>query len=406
MQIIFPQPKLIFLSFFLFGLLNNVLYVVILSAAVDLVGSSTPKAIVLLADIIPSFGIKVLAPFFISFVNYHVRVWTLVILSSVGMVMISLLPQGQIWAKVFGIGLASLSSGLGEVTFLQLTHYYERDKSISGFSSGTGGAGLFGSFAYLLMTNLAGIPIWIALLIFSFMPTGFLFAFYILLPQPNTLADPDYRPIDQAMATEQQPTWNSVELVSAHIKNTIAEIQPLFLPYMMPLCLVYIAEYVINQGISPTLLFPIENLPSWLFSSYRDIYVVYGFLYQSGVFISRSSVCFGVRVKNLYLIAVLQFVNVLITLYQSVYDAPFPLIWPLLILIFYEGLLGGLLYVNTFMSVSEEVPHDKREFSLGCVGISDTFGIMLAGCINWWLEPSLCNAQVLRGRYWCSNGSN
>lgn len=39
----------------------------------------------------------------------------------------------------------------------------------------------------------------------------------------------------------------------------------------------YLAEYVINQGISPTLLFPIDEMP---FDRYRDAYVTYGTLYQ------------------------------------------------------------------------------------------------------------------------------
>ena len=41
---------LIFIAFWLFGLINNVLYVVNLSAAIDLVGPLVPKATVLLAD--------------------------------------------------------------------------------------------------------------------------------------------------------------------------------------------------------------------------------------------------------------------------------------------------------------------------------------------------------------------
>ena len=60
---IISETQRTFASFFIFGLLNNILYVIILSAAIDLVGPSTPKAIVLLADIIPSFSFKVAAPF-------------------------------------------------------------------------------------------------------------------------------------------------------------------------------------------------------------------------------------------------------------------------------------------------------------------------------------------------------
>ncbi|WEJ96932.1 battenin CLN3 protein [Yamadazyma tenuis] len=190
-------------------------------------------------------------------------------------------------------------------------------------------------------------------------------------------------------------------IVKNHITKTIGEIKPLFRPFMIPLCTVYISEYVINQGISPNLLFPLKDLPSWLFNSYRDIYVVYGFLYQLGVFISRSSINIGIRFKKLHVLSILQFVNVVILVNQSILYFPFSSIWPLLILILYEGLLGGLAYVNTFLSVSEETPKSKREFSMGCVGMSDSLGIVIAGLINYWLEKRLCNIQVGNGRDWC-----
>lgn len=421
MALFVTESRRIFLSFCIFGLLNNVLYVVILSAAVDLVGSSTPKAVVLLADIIPALIIKALAPFFIHLVPYYTRIWLLVIVSTVGMLIISLSHQDAIYEKVFGIALASLSSGFGEVSFLQLTHYYPEKYSIGGFSTGTGAAGILGSFLFLLLTNILAIPIWITLLSFAVAPLGFILAFYALLPSPL----PSYEeiPSEEINGIELSPDGFTesnlrvhegqelnqkapldLDSLKNHVFDTLSKIRPLFMPYMLPLCSVYISEYIINQGISPTLLFPLLDLPQWLFSTYRDIYVVYGFLYQLGVFISRSSTSFGFRVKQLYLLSLLQFLNVIVALFQSLYNVPFSSIWLLLALIFYEGLLGGLLYVNTFMLVSEQVSKDRREFSMGCVGISDSFGIMIAGCINWRLEVALCNHQVEGGREWCRTG--
>lgn len=406
MQLIVPESRLVFISFFIFGLLNNILYVVILSAAIDLVGLSTPKATVLLADIIPSFTIKLVAPFFIHTISYYLRIWTLVGLSSMGMLIISMSSGDSIGAKILGICMASLSSGLGELTFLQLTHFYPKEYSIAGFSTGTGGAGLFGSFIFMFLTNLIGLDVWLVLLLFSILPFGFLVAFHTMLPAPSTAEDPAYERLDSMEQQDESTISANITLLQGHIIVTIKNMVPLMKPYMLPLCMVYISEYVINQGVSPTLLFPLDDLPHWLFSSYRDIYVVYGFLYQLGVFISRSSTSFGIRIKKLYLLAILQFLNLLITLLQSVYDRPFSSIWLLLVLVLYEGLLGGFLYVNTFMSVSEEVPKSEREFSMGCVGISDTFGIVVAGCINWWLETRLCHSQVNRGRDWCLNGGS
>ncbi|KAF7584431.1 CLN3 family protein [Clavispora lusitaniae] len=406
----------IFLAFFIFGLLNNVLYVVILSAAVDLVGPSTPKAVVLLSDIIPSLTVKVLSPFVMHLIPYRQRIWTLVALSSSGMAIVSLTNQDATVSKILGIVMASASSGLGEVSFLQLTHYYETTSALGGFSSGTGGAGLAGSFLFMLLTNVLGIQVWIALLLFAVAPLGFILAYYFMLPAPvldqsySAINDADMSefgldPVDQEEGFPTMTAYASrKELIIQHIKNTFGEIRPLIRPFMLPLCTVYVAEYVINQGISPTMLFPLKDLPKWLFTSYRDIYVVYGFLYQLGVFVSRSSINFGIRVSNLSILSVLQVLNVLITLCQSIFDLPFSNIWLVLMLIFYEGLLGGLSYVNTFMSVSEQAPPEKREFSMGCVGISDSFGVMLAGCINLWLETKLCELQVNRGRSWCRTG--
>lgn len=165
---------------------------------------------------------------------------------------------------------------------------------------------------------------------------------------------------------------------------------------MAPLFLVYISEYIINQGISPTLLFPIEEMP---FQKYRDAYVTYGTLYQLGVFISRSSSSF-IRIRRVYIPSLLQFLNLIIFIYQSIYMI-IPNVYLVMVMVFYEGLLGGASYVNTFMLVSETVPHQDREFAMGSVGISDSAGVVCAGLISMWLEKHLCGIQKASGRPWC-----
>jgi len=383
----------VFVGFLLFGLLNNVLYVIILSAAIDLVGEATPKAVVLLPDIIPAFTIKLVAPLFIHLIPYNVRLMATVALSFVGMLCISVVPS--LFGRIFGIVLASFSSGVGEITFLQLSHYYHRKPSLGGFASGTGCAGLFGSFYYMVLTNLFKFQSWKVLLLSSFLPFGFLVTFYWILPPFQN----HYVPLD----TSESPVLAKSSWKHS-FTTTIAKIKPLVIPYMVPLCLVYICEYTINQGISPTLLYPLDKVPRWLFLSYRDMYVVYGFQYQLGVFISRSSINFGVRIHNLYMLSALQFVNVVILLFQSLYDIPFTSIYVLMVVMFYEGLLGGFSYINTFMSVSEEVEEQNREFCMGSVTISDSLGIVIAGLISWLLEPGLCRYQVDHGRNWCLGG--
>ncbi|KAG7854828.1 hypothetical protein KL919_005110 [Ogataea angusta] len=368
-----------FAAFWLFGLVNNVLYVVILSAAVDLVGPLTPKAIVLMADVLPSFLLKLASPFFIHTIPYHIRICILVSLSFVGMLTVSLFENVAL--VLFGIILASMSSGLGETTFLQLTHYYT-ESALSAWSSGTGGAGLAGAFIYMFLTTWMGISVRNALLTFSIAPFTFIICYFRLLPSPSMKLS--------------EPTEQPILLVESNYQSTIRRIKPLVVPYMLPLFTVYVAEYVINQGVSPTLLFPIDEMP---FHNYRDAYVTYGTLYQLGVFVSRSSGQF-VRIRNLAMPALLQSINLVICVLQAMYVI-FPNIYWLFLLILYEGLLGGSAYVNTFMLVTETVPLAEREFAMGCVGISDSAGIVVAASLAMMLEPQLCAFQVATGRDYC-----
>lgn len=287
----------IFTAFWIFGLVNNVLYVVNLSAAIDLVGP-LPKSMVLLPDVAPSFIIKLAAPFFVHVIPYSFRISILVFLSCLGMLIVAI--SDHILPRLFGIAIASLSSGLGEISFLSLTHYYG-DISISGFSSGTGGAGLVGSFIYLALTTWIGVSVKSTLLIFSVFPVSFWVAFYYILPAPSIVGPSNelhgYQKIDNEDDGESQllDSTQSDQVflcnsgnVTKHLGSskrpkiesvyaTFKRLKPLVTPFMIPLFLVYVAEYIINQGISPTLLFPIEEMP---FKKYRDAYVTYGTLYQ------------------------------------------------------------------------------------------------------------------------------
>lgn len=378
--------KRVFAAFWLFGLVNNVLYVVILLAAVDLVGTATPKATVLLADILPLFLLKLCAPFVVHLVPYDTRIYALIALSTTGMVTIAMADATA--TKLFGIVLALLLLGLGELTFLQLTHYYS-DASLHGFSSGTGGAGLAGSFVYLVLTTWIRLLVRALLLVFSVVPLSFLLLYYQLLPARTV----PYVPV------EPEPLVGPVEVptVERHFQRTLARLRPLVVPFMVPLVLVYVSEYVINQGILPTLLFPLEEMP--MFGRYRDAYVTYGTLYQLGVFVLRL-LALVVRVRNLYLPAVLQGVNLAVCVLQLMYVV-LPNVYVLMALMFYEGLLGGAAYVNTFMLVLETVALHEREFAMGAVGISDLAGIVVAASVSMWLEPALCGFQVARGRGYC-----
>ena len=394
------------------------LYVIILSAAQDLVGS-LPKGVVLIADVLPSFFAKLVGPYFIHRVPYNIRVLIFIALSSTGMLMVALTPPSKsVSVKMVGVVLASLSSGGGELSFLGLTHYYGQI-SLAGWGSGTGAAGLVGAGLYVILTGWWGISVRNSLLFSACLPAIMFVSFFVILPRaplkeasrrseydaiPEDELDEDHTSDDHASSAllDAEPghtraTHSRLPSHNAHsLTSNLRRAKALLVPYMLPLFLVYVAEYTINQGIAPTLLFPLEESP---FKEYRGFYPFYGFLYQLGVFVSRSSISF-IRIRHLYLPSFLQVGNVALLVLQSLVFF-IPSVYLIFIIIFWEGLLGGAVYVNTFADILENVAAEDREFSLSAATVSDSAGICVAGFIGILLEPRLCAYQVADGRDWC-----
>jgi battenin len=160
--------------------------VIILSAALDLVGPSLPKSLVLLFDVIPSFLAKLTLPYIIHLIPYPVRILIFTALSTTGMLLIALTPSytegdGGIGWKMFGVVLASLSSGGGELTFLGLCHWYGGG-ALAGWGSGTGAAGLVGAGLYAGGTTIWGWGVKGTLLGSAVLPGVMLISFFLVLP--------------------------------------------------------------------------------------------------------------------------------------------------------------------------------------------------------------------------------
>ncbi|GAM84433.1 hypothetical protein ANO11243_024290 [Dothideomycetidae sp. 11243] len=416
----------IFVSFWILGLINNVLYVIILSAALDLVGPAIPKSLVLLFDVAPSFFLKLVAPYFLHRISYNRRVAICVLLASVGMALVALTPPhpAAVATKMIGIILASLSSGGGELSFLALTSFYG-PTALAAWGSGTGGAGLVGAGAYLLATTTLGLSVRTSLLTFSFLPLAMLAAYFFILPQhggpgisprtshshdghhPDVAAEPHaegYVPSDHDAADERADLLrhgspDDGDNESSYLSDLPSHAALLtLLTSMLPLFLVYLAEYTINQGVTPTLLFPLPTSP---FARYRDFYPAYGFVYQAGVFVSRSSLPF-IRVQHLYLPSILQVVNLALLSAHALNMKLLPNVWVVFAIVFWEGLLGGIVYVSTFRRIGEEVPSQDKEFSLAATTVSDSGGILLASFLGMGVETGLCRWQVDHGRDWCT----
>ncbi|XP_055297133.1 battenin [Sitodiplosis mosellana] len=390
-------------AYWILGLCNNYGYVVMLSAAHDIIArfnsddhaTSKPDyqkpenerycqimstGAILLADILPSLVVKACSPFLPFYVN--VRIFLACFMQCAGFLLVAYADSTAM--AISGVVLTSLSSGLGEASFLSYSSKFHKNV-ISTWSSGTGGAGIFGSFSYAALISIGISPVNTMLLMLS-VPLMEGAAFWVLLRNPCTIpkrdSEAEFRtsPDDQEAAVE---TKQAKLTLSEKIRYV-----PSLFKYMIPLSLVYLFEYFINQGLFELVYF--KNIENWLDqpAQYRWLQVDY----QIGVFISRSSVNV-VKIDKIWLMAVFQLINVGIFLTEVITFFT-PSIWIVFGIVFWEGLLGGGAYVNTFYRMSKEIPEDKRNFALGVVPVADAIGIALAGVFAMPVHNELCRLPM------------
>ncbi|RKP35866.1 protein BTN1 [Dimargaris cristalligena] len=404
----------ILVAFFFSGLINNFVYVVFLSAAVDILESnaSLSKGVVLLADILPSLVVKLVAPYFIHHIRYGTRV---VVCSVASFSALHLVASFQaLPLRLLGVVLASAASGLGELSFLMLTSYFD-PVAVSAWSSGTGGAGVTGSLMFLALTAWFNLSTSTTLRTVSLLPPTMMVFFYLILWSPlrsrgplgnlEAFAEPGLAEYRSSMSTDTysaplDPTigdphrYSHLPKVPVHdmtLNQRLQVVRSLLSIYILPLLVVYWAEYTINQGINPTILFPLSTAWHYPFKRLKDHYVYYQAIYQMGVFVSRSSVHWF-PIRQVWYPSGAQVGILAVMLSQSLFGW-IPSVWLVFGIIFVEGLLGGATYVNTFFNITHNVPANYREFALGVVGVGDSIGITLAGLTALWLEPSLCRWQ-------------
>ncbi|GBL83157.1 Battenin [Araneus ventricosus] len=268
------------IGFWLLGLCNNYPYVIMLSAAYDLLYPKTEGGVqlnvtstnvtrcneistgaILLADILPSLFIKLVAPFIVLRTQF--RVMIAVVLCAASFIITSFSTSH--WVTFLGVICAALSSGLGEVTYLSYSSFFDKDV-VSTWSSGTGGAGVIGALSYASLKEFFDLRTTLRIMLIT--PVLTAVTFWILIVHPTSLKDGCQSCL---CSSERKPILagdidvSSKDYVSKSKSYTFAKklslVKPL-LKYMIPLGLVYFAEYFINQGLMELLYF--QNVRDWL----------------------------------------------------------------------------------------------------------------------------------------------
>jgi len=269
--------------------------------------------------------------------------------------------------------IASVACSVGEITYMALSSNYHKN-AVSFYSSGTGGAGIFGSLFYLLLKTLFNIETLKILLYCSPIPLIMSISYFAILEKSRKKIK---------MHVEDANILSDKTVITKRILSAREKIylQKRLFKYWGPLFLVYISEYLINQAIVPVETFPLDK-----FFTGRE-YVFYQFIYQVGVFISRSSVNI-IQIKNIWCLSYLQFLNMGF-FFAAVYLNFIPSIWIVFFIILYEGFIGGGVYVNAFYLLAEEIEEDVKEYAMSAVSFWYSGAILCAGFaglgVNDWL---------------------
>lgn len=254
------------------------------------------------------------------------------------------------------------------------------------WASGTGGAGIAGAGIYVVARNWYNWSAETTLVVCSVVPLFMIFI-YLLVLAPRVGF--------QMLSSEEQTEHDVQKEEQLHQQDlrdelfTKREYLPrLFFTYMLPLSLVYFAEYTINQGVLGTLTVFRDAKSHQVESTYRGLQ----FAYQIAVFVSRSSIHL-IKLPVLWPLPVLQLVNLVILTLSSLF-VWLPNLSVAYIIVVWEGLLGGLTYVNAFYRLRKETPPYLREWALSTTTIGDAAGVSLAAFVSVWLESAIMSFRA------------
>jgi len=275
------------------------------------------------------------------------------------------------WLRLVGVAFGAVQGGLGEATLLgSAALYTDPVICLAMWSSGTGFAGPAGYIIEIFIMKKA--VAWVRVVVGQIIVGIFLFSYFGILKAP-----PQGWPTKISRANESTGTMTTKERFN-HVL--------ILWPYMIPLFLVYFAEYVIQAGVWTSYSFDPSQVS--IPENRDEAYLWLNFLYQWGVFISRSStILFVLNRTSLWIMPFIQIGMLLLFSFNATNQ-----FWnglSLLVPAFITGLLGGGVYVNAFTLISKEVEQAYVEFSLSAASVADTFGIICGDILSMFLQGCL-----------------
>lgn len=319
----------------------------------------------------------------------------------------------------------------------------EKGRCLTCFSSGTGFAGVFGFFWKWFWNDRLGFTLSTTLWLATGLAVGYWSTFRFVMKQRQECEQiqlrQQFRPEASLQGEEPYSTFYddnriSEEATSADRRIEESDSDPLssvdesvidsttdlsfvkigdmtgmqrfglvmsLWPYTVPLFTVYVAEYTLQSGTWTTIGFPVSDVKSRV-----AFYEYSNWMYQAGVFLSRSSgTLFTAPMALLWLMPLLQVSNVgfywFIAASQQdhekddhsgVYSPAF-----LYTAAVYTGLLGGAVYCHGYLRICKDLPLQYREFALSATSVAECLGIVVADVFGLVIQACLYQINGLDG---------
>ncbi|OWF50565.1 battenin-like [Mizuhopecten yessoensis] len=391
------------IGLFILGAINNLPYVIVVSAAKTIADSFDERnqvGLVVGANVALSVVVKFGNTFFLLKTRYWIRYVVNAVLMLIGLFGVAY--AFSFWFALICIVFVGASAAFGENVALGYLRLFP-STLVNAWSSGTGMAGVLGAGIYIIFgcvvgagghntAQLKSLTKYAFLLTTPFVALYMISYFFIIKPPlPEETSDQgSARSVGNVQAEEEEdevhkPLLHDAVSGEEQVFEAPAERLRMYEETMcrriircfklttwlsFNLCAVYLFEYIV-QGCAA------KVRPK---SEYNigcpELYAALSLCYQAGVFVSRSSVQL-LRIQRIEILTILQAINMVIWLFDVHYKFMPTSILPVVMI--YVGLLGGASYVNIFFRLLHDdvYPDKDRELCINIVAIFITLGIVL-----------------------------
>ena len=407
-------------SFWMLGLLNNFAYVVVLcgaAALADSFGEDKLAGVVPWANVAMGMVARMLNMSLLDKSAFS-RILAAAIVFFAAYILLFASVYCSFLVAILAIVLIGGACSLGESVLLGYMKGFPA-QVVGGFSSGTGMAGVAGALYYMALWLLLHEHLgWdcqssLCTIFFLMTPLPILFvAIFRWGPKQawpgrgggkyNTIfnAEAETMPSDEANAllgaSAAEPA--STKTGSAGRICLIAwQVSGVSLNLMA----VYFFEYVVSVGFAIRSPSAAKNGDWWCRNGYQVLQVTY----QSGVLASRSSLGL-VRVRRLWIISLLQAVN--FAGWCANAQLHFLESWQQVVWMIWVGLMGGMMYVNTFANLIDDTAlhENDRELAINVVSVSMNAGVAASAFFQLWADHAFLNSRSCAAAMACSPPTN